>query len=922
MFKQICLLILTHLCVYSIVAQSYTMTNGGNTTSCSGVFFDPGGSGNYTGETSDWTYTICNPTPGQPIYIDFNTFDLWSNNCPSGSSLDELFVYNGSTVSSTPIGVFSDVTGPPNVITGTTGCLTFKFHRENLGGSGCPSNSGDIGWIASVSCNAPPNGASCPNAYPFCTTIAYNFQNSTGTTAPVGPDYGCLVSQPAPVWYYMKVDQSGSFQIGLGQTTGSNGSGSGIDVDFALYGPFSSLAAGCSSVMNGVSQPIQCSFSSASTEVIGIGLSGGTGSGSSTPPPALVDQYYILLLTNYSNATGYISFNQTGGTGVADCSIVIPCDISSITATPGPCLVASNTYSLAGQINFTQAPTSGTLSVTSSCGGSQVFSAPFTSPLNYNLTGIPSNGSSCTVTALFSENPSCSKAQTYIAPPSCFPPCTVTASASSLSICSGNSLDLSATDVVDAAFSWVGPSGYQSGIQNPINVTPPAEVGEYTYTVTATSALTTCTAVITIAVTPGQSVNANNDQTVCEGESIQLSGMFGGVATSAQWSAPSGTFSNVNSLSSMYTPSPSETSVQLTLTTSVVGDCPAKNDVMLVTINPPPNVDAGENVVVCLNQTVTLYGAGASTYDWNNGILNGESFIPSASGFYTVVGTDLNGCKAIDSVFILVKPYPAPVINYSADSLYGCTPHVVTFTNLSTNTVSCLWDFGDGTTSNSCGPISHIYNEQGCFDVVFTGTSDQECVTSLTSPGFICTEDAPIASFHALPNPITILGGQVLFENTTLGGLYYSWDFGNYNTSNEVTPFNFYYNPEIGNIPITLIAETQFGCRDTARYNLVVVDELIYYIPNTFTPDDNEFNSTFNPVFTSGYDPNEYEMLIFNRWGEQVFETHDMNYGWSGYYGVGALKNKCQTDTYTYKITFTSIIDGERRVITGHVNLL
>lgn len=99
-------------------------------------------------------------------------------------------------------------------------------------------------------------------------------------------------------------------------------------------------------------------------------------------------------------------------------------------------------------------------------------------------------------------------------------------------------------------------------------------------------------------------------------------------------------------------------------------------------------------------------------------------------------------------------------------------------------------------------------------------------------------------------------------------------------------------------------------------------DLLIYYIPNTFTPDANAFNQEFKPVFTSGFSPNSYEMIIFNRWGEKVFESRDSNIGWPGTYGLGNGLNHCQDGVYTYKISYKSATKDKRSVITGHVNLL
>ena len=95
-------------------------------------------------------------------------------------------------------------------------------------------------------------------------------------------------------------------------------------------------------------------------------------------------------------------------------------------------------------------------------------------------------------------------------------------------------------------------------------------------------------------------------------------------------------------------------------------------------------------------------------------------------------------------------------------------------------------------------------------------------------------------------------------------------------------------------------------------------EELIFYVPNTFTPDDDEFNQTFNPVFSSGFDPYDFNMLIFDRWGEVVFETNNAEIGWDGTYH-GKL---VQEGTYTWKIEFKTSKNDARKIAVGHTNVL
>jgi gliding motility-associated-like protein len=108
------------------------------------------------------------------------------------------------------------------------------------------------------------------------------------------------------------------------------------------------------------------------------------------------------------------------------------------------------------------------------------------------------------------------------------------------------------------------------------------------------------------------------------------------------------------------------------------------------------------------------------------------------------------------------------------------------------------------------------------------------------------------------------------------------------------------------------------GCIDSITKLVVVENEVIYYVPNTFTPDPDQFNPVFKPIFTTGFDIYNYKLLIFNRWGEVIFESNNAAYGWDGTYG-GKI---CQDGIYTWNIIFKELKKDKRYNITGHVNLL
>jgi hypothetical protein len=200
----------------------------------------------------------------------------------------------------------------------------------------------------------------------------------------------------------MQIQNPGNLNINISQT---NAFGFGIDIDFDLWGPFSNLSAGCAAVATGTAPSIDCSYSPAFTEQANI-------------VGATAGQYYILLLTNFSNTAGTISFSSAAGsTATTNCALL--CNITDVTATAGACVPATGTYTLTGQVVVANPPTSGTMQVTTSCGGSVTINAPFVSPVNYSIPGIVATGGNCNVTATFSADPSCTFTQSYNAPASC-----------------------------------------------------------------------------------------------------------------------------------------------------------------------------------------------------------------------------------------------------------------------------------------------------------------------------------------------------------------------------------------------------------------------------------------------------------------------------------------------------------------------
>ncbi len=333
-----------------------------------------------------------------------------------------------------------------------------------------------------------------------------------------------------------------------------------------------------------------------------------------------------------------------------------------------------------------------------------------------------------------------------------------------------------------------------------------------------------------------------------------------------------------------------------------------------VTISPIPVVSAGPDQTVCSGTFVTLNGSGASSYSWDNGVTNGVPFTPSATATYTVTGTDMNGCSNTDQVIVTVETSPTPT--FTADITSGCAPLTVTFTNTSGGT-NCVWSFSDGGQANGCASVTHTFVNPGCYDVSLATTSPSGCPGQNTMVNYICVSPDPIAAFLPTPNVLTELDPTSQMVNMSQNADVYAWNFGDGSLSNATSPSHTFPTGP-GSYTIELIAISNAGCRDTAYATVVVQEETIFYVPNTFTPDNDEFNQTFQPVFSSGYDPFDFNMLIFNRWGEIVFETNNDKVGWDGTYHGEIVKD----GTYTWKIEFKTSQNDARKIAVGHVNVL
>ena len=290
--------------------------------------------------------------------------------------------------------------------------------------------------------------------------------------------------------------------------------------------------------------------------------------------------------------------------------------------------------------------------------------------------------------------------------------------------------------------------------------------------------------------------------------------------------------------------------------------------------------------------------------------------------------TDKNGCFADisnQSVKMEVVALPQPI--FQADKTIGCYPLEVIFTDKSAvlNT-DVEWDFGNGDLDNtSLGVVKYVFQKSGDYTIKFKSTKNG-CWDTMQKTNYIHVKDRPVAQFSPKKTNISLIDPEIQFINSSSSNtVYYKWIFGDGSpVSNLVNPKHKYIGegnnglPEPGKYLVELYAFINQDCWDSTSTIITIDDEQIFYIPNTFTPNNDERNNTFQPIFTSGFDAQNYHFLIYNRWGELMFESNNSQIGWDGTYGNKLLMN----DTYTWKLQFKEKMTEKEHYLTGHVNLI
>jgi len=342
-----------------------------------------------------------------------------------------------------------------------------------------------------------------------------------------------------------------------------------------------------------------------------------------------------------------------------------------------------------------------------------------------------------------------------------------------------------------------------------------------------------------------------------------------------------------------------------------------------VWVNPTPvmtiaGVDTCLEDVTVFENTSTPQDNTIVQWDWDFGDGSAASGI-SASHTYLVPGTfNVNltattdsGCVATGAT--LVKVFPNPVPSFNLVEAEGCTPHEVLFVDQSTISStfneSFDWDFGDGNTGSGNSPV-HVYPDSGYYDITLTVTSSKGCTTTLLVNDAVRANITPIADFGMSAETLSLLDATLQLTDTSQHALEWSWNLGDGTTSTDRHPFHRYTEPGTFDIILTV---TNGDCQDVAFDQVTVEPIITFYIPNSFTPNNDGINETF---FALGEGFETYNMKIYDRWGEMIFESNNPEIGWDGTY-----KGKpVEAGVYLYQFYYIDIYFDDHSYV-GHVTL-
>ena len=256
-------------------------------------------------------------------------------------------------------------------------------------------------------------------------------------------------------------------------------------------------------------------------------------------------------------------------------------------------------------------------------------------------------------------------------------------------------------------------------------------------------------------------------------------------------------------------------------------------------------------------------------------------------GTYTITLTASNGCSdttTTESITVL----PQPLASFTADNTLGCPGLVVQFRNTSTDGVSYLWDFGDGTTSTEMQPRHVFTGDKEYYTISLTATNSLGCTYTAIMNEYIHVVAPPVARFNVAPSTlISIPNYTFRFENESTGNpTIWAWDFGDGVKSTLQNPSHTYL--DTGSYVVTLRVSNQQGCFTTTFKTVTIVGVPGYlYVPNSFMPGSE--TPELRVFMAKGSGIKTWTLTVFNKWGQTLWQTNKLDEGrpvewWDGVY--------------------------------------
>lgn len=496
---------------------------------------------------------------------------------------------------------------------------------------------------------------------------------------------------------------------------------------------------------------------------------------------------------------------------------------------------------------------------------------------------------------------------------------------------SDNSVTLCNTQQVQNLISLAGSLGSANGSwyfnNNPYSGTTfnPATDADatYQYIVPANGPCPAASSDLVIHVQHGINYDAGADLTECYGSPPASLGQQGNTGTSYQWS-PSTNLSSATSAApqvSFYAANTQPVTINYTVLVND-GVCTIQDQVSVTTL-PQPVSNFPHEYQICRGESVNLSVLGNNiTCNWtpvalfDNNTNQFQLVEPDVTTEVEVVITNEWQCLGFDTTLITV--HQLPVVSFVPEAIPGCPPLQIHYEYYPVNGEIIIWNI-PGIGNFYGNQLNTVLSDQGIYDLTLTATSAFGCSRTVHYTQMMEVYPLPTADFEMSPEVITTVDPVAKFLNTSIGAESYSWDFDGIGGSTEIFPEFEFPNSDPKTFTVCLEATNEFTCKDTICQFLPLENIYIFYAPNAFTPDDDGINDGFKP-FILGFEEETYTMRIFNRWGEEIFITHDVNEPWMG--NVHGGDYYVPDGIYAWRVEVKEKALANFEVFEGHVTVV